>query len=83
MFMPINIRLMEQGVGAPFADQCTTVRKFTHDDGGGETHVIYRGWSICPLWFLERWGSVAFTVKKGVHIYRNDVTAVENADVAR
>lgn len=72
MFSPISIRVMNQGVGAPFIDPCTTVRKFTHDDGSGETHVIYKGWSICPLWFVGRWRAVAVTFKKRIHVFMSD-----------
>lgn len=81
MFLPIDIRRMTQGAGAPFLDPCTTVRKFTHDDGSGETHVIYTGWAICPLWFAERWSAWAFTFKSRVHTYRNDVLETEIANV--
>ncbi|MGB0928876.1 MAG: hypothetical protein ACPGVA_16810 [Pikeienuella sp.] len=82
MFLPINIRCMCQAQGAPFFDQCTTVRKFTHDDGSGETHVIYRGWAICPFGFVGRWGAVAVTVKKRVHIYRSHEADIEVKNVA-
>lgn len=77
MFSPINIRTMTQSEGAPFIDPCTTVRKWNHDDEGGETHVIYRGWAICPLWFLQRWGALAVTFKKREHVYRDNTGSQE------
>lgn len=67
MFSPINIRRINQGVGAPLIDPCTTVRKFTHDDGSGSTHVTYKGWAICPLWFVGCWFAIAITFRQSAH----------------
>ena len=80
MFSPINVRLHSQGQGAPLIDQCTTVRKFDRDDGTGSIHVTYRGWSICPLWFLNRTGAIAVTRKVQTHFYMNELEAWSNED---
>lgn len=69
MFAPINIRVMQQGQGCPLIDHCTTTRKFTHDEGTGETHAIYNGFAICPLWFKGSTWAVAVTVFKRTHVY--------------
>ena len=83
MFMPINIRLHDQGIGAPMFDPCTTVRKFNRDDGAGSVHVIYRGWSICPLWFLNKTGAIAITRKVGTHFYMNELEAYSDEDAGQ
>lgn len=80
MFAPINIRLHYQGDGAPLFDACTTVRKFERDDGSGSIHVVYRGWSICPLWFLNKTGAIAITRKVRTHFYMNELEDFVNAD---
>lgn len=72
MFSPINIRFFRQGDGAPIIDGCTTVRKFTHDDGGGETRVLYSGIAICPLGSIGSYRSIAITFRKRVHVHRHD-----------
>ena len=73
MFTPIHVRLHIQGQGAPLLDPCTTVRKFDRDDGTGSIHVTYRGWSICPLWFLNRLGAIAITRRVQTHFYMNEL----------
>lgn len=83
MFAPINVRLHDQGAGAPMFDPCTTVRKFDRDDGAGSIHVIYRGWSICPLWFLNRTGAIAITRKVKTHFYMNELEAWSNEDAGK
>lgn len=74
MFSPINIRRMRQGAGAPLIDPCTTVRKFIHDDGSGETHVIYKGYAIFPWWFDGRYLAIAITFKNSVNTFPPPLT---------
>lgn len=83
MFAPIHVHLHTQGQGAPFADRCTTVRKFDRDDGSGTVDVIYRGWSICPLWFLNRLGAIAITRKVKTHFYMNELEAWSDEDAGQ
>lgn len=65
-FLPINIRLHNQGQGAPLVDRCTTVRVFTRDDDGQKIHAHYDGVSICPFFFLGVWKAVAITRLRSV-----------------
>lgn len=71
MIAPFNIRIHEQGEGAPIFDPCTTVRA-GEDEHGDWVRVIYTGWSFCPLGRFGIHTALAVTRKSRVVVERWD-----------